>query len=288
MKLLRYGPPGAERPGLLDETGTLRDLSARIPDLAGPALDPAALDRLRALDPATLPVVPGTPRLGPCIATPHNIHCIGLNYRKHAADVGLPIPPEPILFSKATSALAGPTDPIQRPQGATKLDYEVEVALVIGRRTEQVSERKAPDCIAGFCAFNDVSERAWQFERQGQWLKGKSAPGFAPTGPWLVTPDEIADPQALTLFLDVNGETRQLSSTADMIFSMAEIVAYLSRFLVLLPGDIIATGTPEGVAMGMDPPEWLVPGDEVHLGVTGLGEQTQRVIDGAASQEQPG
>ncbi len=279
MKLLRYGAPGAERPGLLDEDGLIRDLSGAVPDLAGETVSLAALDRLRALDPESLPVVEGSPRIGACLASVPTFHCIGLNYVKHAAEAGQEPPTEPILFNKAASALSGPYDPVIRPKGSERLDYEVELGVVIGRRAEHVSEAEALDYVAGYCVVNDVSERRWQSKHLGQWVKGKSAPSFGPTGPWLVTADEIEDPQALPLWLDVNGETRQLSSTADMIFSVAEIVAYMSRFMALVPGDLIATGTPEGVAMAMDPKGWLLPGDVVELGVTHLGEQRQEVVD---------
>jgi 2-keto-4-pentenoate hydratase/2-oxohepta-3-ene-1,7-dioic acid hydratase in catechol pathway len=278
MKLLRYGPAGAEKPGMLDPAGRIRDLSGRVGDLAGPGVSFEALERLRGIEPESLPLVEGGPRIGPCLARVPTFHCIGLNYVRHAEETGADVPSEPVLFNKAASALSGPHDPIQTPRGSTKLDYEVELGIVIGRVTEHVSEADALDCVAGYCVVNDVSERAWQKERLGQWVKGKSAPGFGPAGPWLVTADEVADPQKLPLWLDVNGETRQLSSTADMIFGVAEIVSYMSRFMRLVPGDLIATGTPEGVAMGMSPPGWLQPGDVLALGVEGLGEQRQVVL----------
>lgn len=279
MRLLRYGLPGEERPGLLDDYGQIRDLGGVILDLAGDALSLPSIEGLRAIDVDSLPVVEGTPRIGSCIGAPPNFHCIGLNYAKHAEETGGKPPREPILFSKATTSLCGPNDPIIRPKNSEKLDYEVELGVIIGAEAEHVSEAGALAVISGYCVINDVSERAFQMERKGQWVKGKSAPNFGPTGPWLVTTDEIEDPQNLPLWLDVNGETRQLSNTSDMIFSVAEIVSYMSRFMRLVPGDIIATGTPEGVALGMEPPEWLVPGDEVRLGVEGLGEQRQTVVE---------
>lgn len=278
MKLLRYGPPGAERPGMLDAAGRIRDLSAHTEDFAGEAVSLAAIDRLRALDPETLPVVEGEPRIGPCLASVPTFHAIGLNYVKHAAETGAAVPTEPILFNKAASALSGPYDPIVTPKDSTMLDYEVELGIVIGAVCEHVPEAEALGRVAGYCVVNDVSERHWQKDRLGQWVKGKSAPTFGPVGPWLVTADEVPDPQRLPLWLDVNGETRQLSSTADMIFGAAVIVSYMSRFMRLVPGDIIATGTPEGVAMGMTPPGWLRPGDVVTLGIEGLGEQRQDVL----------
>lgn len=279
MKLLRYGPAGAEKPGLLHPDGTVRDLSAHTPDLAGEAVSLTALDRLRALDLDGLPPVPGSPRLGSCLASVPNFHAIGLNYVKHAAEAGMDPPPEPILFSKASTALSGPDDPVIRPKDSDRLDYEVELGIVIGARTEHVREADALSHIAGYCVVNDVSERGFQLDRAGQWVKGKSAPSFGPTGPWLVSADEVPDPQSLALWLEVNGTRRQASSTADMIFGVAEIVSYMSRFMVLVAGDLIATGTPEGVAMGMTPPGWLVPGDTVRLGIEGLGVQTQHIVD---------
>ena len=279
MKLLRYGPKGAEKPGLLDAAGTIRDLSAHVADLAGETVSLEALDRLRALDPESLPPVDGAPRLGACLASVPTFHCVGLNYAKHAAESGMAEPAEPILFNKAASALSGPFDPVLRPKDSAKLDYEVELGVVIGKRAEYVSEADALAHVAGYCVVNDVSEREFQAERLGQWTKGKSAPSFGPTGPWLVTTDEIPDPQALRCWLSVNGTMRQDSTTADMIFSVAEIIAYMSRFMALVPGDVIATGTPEGVAMGMDPKGWLVPGDAMALGIEGLGEQRQTVAD---------
>lgn len=278
MKLVRYGQPGAEKPGLLDADGRIRDLSAHTHDFAGEAVSRAALEKLRGLDPEGLPLVPGTPRLGACLASTPTFHCIGLNYAKHAAESGAEPPSEPVVFTKAASALSAPNDPVIQPLDSTKLDYEVELGVVIGAVADYVSQADALSVVAGYCVINDVSERNFQLERLGQWVKGKSAPTFGPTGPWLVTADEIADPQTLACWLEVNGETRQRSSTSDMIFGVAEIVSYLSRFMRLVPGDLIATGTPEGVALGMKPPVWLKPGDEVRLGIDGLGEQTQRIV----------
>ncbi|MEL6220784.1 MAG: fumarylacetoacetate hydrolase family protein [Pseudomonadota bacterium] len=278
MKLLRFGPQGAEKPGLLDDGGTLRDLSDFVSDLAGETVSLTALDRLRRIDPASLPAVEGKPRIGSCLASVPTFHCVGLNYVNHAKESGMEIPSEPILFNKAASALSGPFDPVIRPKASQKLDYEVELGIVIGARAEHVSEANALSVVSGYCVINDVSEREFQAERLGQWVKGKSAPSFGPTGPWLVTADEVPDPQALGCWLTVNGADRQRSNTSDMIFSVAEIVSYMSRFMALVPGDIIATGTPEGVAMGMDPKGWLVPGDEIALGIDGLGEQRQTVV----------
>ena len=278
MKLLRYGPIGQEQPGLLDAEGTIRDLSDVIGDLAGPAVTLQTIDRVRDLDPESLPPVLGSPRIGPCVGTPPTFHCVGLNYVKHAKESGAEPPTEPILFNKAASALCGPNDPIIQPKDSTKLDYEVELGVVLGAEAEYIAEKDALSIVAGYCVINDVSERAFQLERLGQWVKGKSAPNFGPTGPWFVTADEVPNPQDLQVWLKVNGETRQDSSTSDMIFSVAEIVSYMSRFMRLMPGDIIATGTPEGVAMGMSPQQWLVPGDRVTLGIEGLGEQDQTVI----------
>ncbi len=278
MKLLRYGQPGQEKPGLVDADGRIRDLSAHTADFAGDTVSIKALDKLRSLDASGLPLVEGTPRIGSCVGWTPTFHCVGLNYAKHAAESGAQPPTEPVLFSKAASALSGPNDPVMQPKDSTKLDYEVELGIVIGAVAEYVSEADALSVVAGYCVINDVSERNFQLERLGQWIKGKSAPTFGPTGPWLVTADEIADPQALGCWLEVNGEIRQRSTTADMIFGVAEIVSYMSRFVRLVPGDLIATGTPEGVAMGMKPQAWLKPGDEIRLGIDGLGEQRQRVV----------
>jgi 2,4-didehydro-3-deoxy-L-rhamnonate hydrolase len=278
MKLLRYGRPGTEKPGLLDADGRIRDLSAHTADFAGETVSIKALDKLKALDVAGLPLAEGTPRIGACVAWTPNFHAVGLNYAKHAAESGMAAPAEPVLFSKATTSLSGPNDNVMQPRESTKLDYEVELGIVIGAVAEYVSEADALNYVAGYCVINDVSERNFQIERLGQWVKGKSAPTFGPTGPWLVTTDEVGDPQTLGCWLEVNGEKRQNSSTSDMIFGVAEIVSYMSRFMRLVPGDLIATGTPEGVALGMKPPVWLKPGDEMRLGIDKLGEQRQRVV----------
>lgn len=277
MKLLRYGEPGKERPGLLDENGTIRDLSGVIDDLAGEALDPAALAKLgqSALD--SLPVVEGEPRLGPCVGGTGKFICIGLNYSDHAAETGATVPPEPIIFMKATSAICGPNDDIVIPRGSEKTDWEVELAIVIGRTAKYVTEEEALDHVAGYCVAHDVSERAFQAEHQGQWTKGKSADTFGPTGPWLVTRDAVADPLDLPMWLKVNGETMQSGSSKTMVYGPAFLVSYLSRFMSLRPGDIISTGTPPGVGMGMKPPRYLKAGDVVELGIQGLGSQRQTV-----------
>ena len=278
MKLLRWGPKGAEKPGMLDEAGGVRDLSGTLGDLAGDALSPASLDRLRGIDPESLPRV-DAPRLGACLSRVPTFHAIGLNYRLHADESGMPHPKEPIVFTKAASCLAGPNDPLTIPKGSVKTDWEAELGVVIGQPTEHVSEAEALSRVAGYCVVNDVSEREWQQERGGQWVKGKSAPGFGPTGPWMVTADEIPDPQALRIWLTLNGgEGKQDSTTADMIFSVAEIVSYLSRFMRLMPGDLICTGTPSGVGMGMKPQRFLRPGDVLELGVEGLGTQRQEAV----------
>ena len=278
MKLLRYGDVGAEKPGLLDAEGRIRDMSAHTPDYAGETISQSAIDAMRQIDVNTLPIVQTSPRIGCCFASVPTFHAIGLNYTKHAEETGAQKPSEPIIFSKASSSLSGPYDPVIRPKNSEKLDYEVELGIVIGKPAEYVSEANALDHVVAYCLINDVSEREFQIERGGQWVKGKSARSFGPTGPWFVTADEIADPQALGCWLSVNGEMRQKSNTADMIFSVKEIVSYMSRFMMLVPGDIIATGTPEGVAMGMKPPMWLKPGDEIRLGIDGLGEQKQTVM----------
>lgn len=283
MRLLRFGDPGRERPGLLDAAGEIRDLSAHLQDLTGDALGDASLARLRALDPGALPRVAGTPRIGPCVARPGKIICIGLNYTDHAAEAGLALPPEPIVFLKATSALCGPGDDIELPRGSAKGDWEAELGVVIGTRAKYVSEDAALGHVAGYCIVNDVSERALQFEHQGQWTKGKSHDSFAPVGPWLVTRDEVPDPQRLEVQLRVNERTYQQGSTASMVFKVHTIVSYLSRFMTLEPGDVIATGTPAGVGMGQKPPVFLKPGDLVRVSITGLGLQSQRVVSGGAA-----
>ncbi|WP_137700661.1 fumarylacetoacetate hydrolase family protein [Marimonas lutisalis] len=278
MKLLRYGPAGAEKTGVLDDEGRVRDLSAHVPHLAGAAVSHVALEQLRALDLSDLPLVETPGRIGACLASVPNFYCIGLNYAKHAAETGAEPPKEPILFSKASSALSGPFDPVVIPRGSEKADWEVELGVVIGREASYVSEADALDYVAGYCVINDVSERSFQMDRGGQWIKGKSAPTFGPTGPWLVTADEVSDPQALGLSLDLNGETVQDSSTDDMIFSVREIISHMSQFLKLMPGDVIATGTPSGVGLGMTPPRFLKPGDVMTVRVEGLGEQRQKAV----------
>ncbi|MEI5998172.1 fumarylacetoacetate hydrolase family protein [Paraburkholderia bengalensis] len=280
MKLLRYGPPGQEKPGLLDSDGNLRDLSDHVADISGDALLPANLARLSALDPTSLPLVEGNPRLGSCVGGTRKFICIGLNYSDHAAETGAAIPPEPIVFMKATSAIVGPQDAIEIPRNAVKTDWEVELGVVIGKTAKYVSEHDAMDHVAGYCVINDVSERAFQAERQGQWTKGKSADTFGPTGPWLVTSDEVHDPQALPMWLEVNGHRYQNGTTATMIYGVRYLVSYLSQFMSLQPGDIISTGTPPGVGLGQKPPVYLKPGDVVTLGIEGLGQQRQNVVQG--------
>ena len=278
MKLLRYGLAGSEKPGLLDSAGTIRDLSGVIDDISGKVLSPAGLAMLKSLDTDALPAVSASMRLGPCVGGVGKIMAVGLNYADHAKEAGLEAPAEPILFSKAVTALSGPNDDVVQPIGSTKLDWEVELSIVIGTRAKNVSEADALNYVAGFCVMNDVSERAFQIDGTGQWLKGKSADTFAPTGPWLVTKDEVPDPGNLEMFLDVNGTRRQSGSTNTMIFNVAHIVHFISQFMTLEPGDIIPTGTPPGVGMGFNPPIYLSPGDEMHLGIQGLGEQRQRVV----------
>ena len=273
MKLLRYGPEGAEKPGMLDAAGRIRDLSAHVSDIAGPLL--ADLSPLRALDSESLPLVEGTPRIGPCVGQVGKFIGIGLNYADHAAEAGLQVPPEPIVFSKFTSCICGPDDSILIPRGSEKTDWEVELGIVIGRPARYITEDQAMDHVAGFCVVNDVSERAFQNERAGQWCKGKGCDHFGPIGPWLVTADEVADPQALRLWLRLNGQTMQDGSTATMVYGVRFLVAYLSQFCTLQPGDIIATGTPPGVGMGLKPPRFLQAGDVVELGIEGLGQQRQ-------------
>lgn len=282
MKLLRFGEPGSEKPGLLDENGTIRDLSSHIDDVGGDALNDAALDRLRALDPGSLPAVPGNPRLGPCVANIGKFMCIGLNYSDHAAETGAKIPEHPILFMKATSAVVGPNDTVSIPRGSKASDWEVELGVVIGKRAKYVSEAEALDYVAGYCVINDVSERTFQAKISGQWTKGKSCDTFGPTGPWLVTRDEVPDPQNLGMYLDVNGERRQNGNTKTMIFTVAQVIAHLSELMSLLPGDVISTGTPPGVGLGMKPePVFLKPGDVMELGIDGLGSQRQDVVEDA-------
>ncbi|MEO1293702.1 MAG: fumarylacetoacetate hydrolase family protein [Pseudomonadota bacterium] len=278
MKLLRYGPKGLEKPGMLCRYGKIRDLSHIITDFGGETVSLRALDELHAIDPERLPEVDGEQRIGACVIDAPNFFCVGLNYSKHAAESGAQVPAEPILFSKATSALNGPNDAVVIPPGSTQTDWECELGVVIGEPCAYVSEAEALKYVAGYCVINDISERHWQRDLGGQWIKGKSAPSFGPVGPWLVTADEIENPQALSLWLELNGERVQNSSTADMIFGVAEIISYMSRFMELRPGDIIATGTPEGVGMGFDPQRYLSPGDRLRLSVEALGEQNQSVV----------
>ena len=280
MKLCRFGAPGEEKPGLVDMQGTIRDLSGVINDVAPDILSSEALDKIRSLDPDSLPVVPQDTRLGPPLTGVSKFIGIGLNYRDHAEEAGLPIPTEPIIFMKATTCISGPHDPIIKPRHATQLDWEVELGVIIGKKAQFVSEEQALDHVAGYCVVNDVSERSFQMQGS-QWDKGKGCDTFGPIGPWLVTADEVGDPQNLDMWLDVNGERKQAGNTRHMIFGVAELVAYCSRYMTLLPGDIICTGTPPGVGMGHKPnPQWLEPGDSLRLGVQGLGEQRQNVVAG--------
>jgi 2,4-diketo-3-deoxy-L-fuconate hydrolase len=278
MKLVRYGNKGEEKPGLIDKSGQLRDLSAHIRDLDGQAYSPDGLARLAALDASKLPAVNGKPRFGAPVTGISKFVAIGLNYSDHAKETGNPIPSEPIFFLKANTSLSGPNDPVEKPRGSTKLDWEVEIAAIIGTRAKYVSEAEALNHIAGYAICNDVSERNFQIDRPGQWTRGKSHDTFGPLGPWIATKDEIADVQNLSMWLDVNGQRRQTGSTKTMIFSMAKCVSYVSQFLTLMPGDIITTGTPPGVGAGMKPPHFLNVGDVVTLGIEGLGEQRQEII----------
>ncbi len=278
MKLLRYGEPGRERPGMLDAAGGIRDLGGEIADLSPETVTAEVLDRLRGIDPESLPKVDGDPRLGPCITRPGKFICIGLNYSDHAAESGMPVPETPVLFMKATSALSGPNDPIIIPRGATKTDWEVELGVVIGRHAKYIDEADAMDYVAGFCVINDVSEREFQLEGTGQWVKGKSCDSFGPTGPWLVTPDDVPDPHNLAMWLEVNGHRYQEGSTRTMVFGVAHLVSYVSRYMSMQPGDIISTGTPPGVGLGQKPPVYLKVGDRVSLAIEGLGEQHQLCV----------
>ncbi|MBY0137820.1 ureidoglycolate lyase [Paracoccus yeei] len=277
MKLLRYGPEGQEKPGLLDADGRIRDLSGQVPDIAGDVLTPEGLERLAALDPASLPVVEGSPRIGACVGQVRKFIAIGLNYADHAAESGMAVPSEPVVFSKWTSCIVGPDDDVVLPPGSRKSDWEVELGVVIGKTARQVSEAEALDHVAGYCVVNDVSEREWQLERGNTWDKGKGFDTFGPIGPWLVTRDEVADPQDLSMWLEVDGKRYQDGSTKTMVFGVAALVAYCSRLMTLLPGDVITTGTPPGVGMGQKPPVYLKGGEVMRLGIEGLGEQTQRV-----------
>ncbi|WP_187971717.1 fumarylacetoacetate hydrolase family protein [Aquibium microcysteis] len=278
MKLVRFGPAGHEKPGIVDAGGIIRDVSSIVADFGPETISPALKDKLAGIDPASLPAAPEGARIGAPVSRIGHFIAIGLNYADHAAETGAPIPKEPIVFSKAPSCLSGPNDDVLMPKGSVKLDWEVELAIVIGERCDYVSKEDALSKVFGYALCNDVSEREYQAERGGQWIKGKSAPTFGPLGPWIVTADEIPDPQALSMFLDVNGQRAQTGSTATMIFTCAEIVSYLSEFMVLEPGDVITTGTPPGVGLGMKPPRFLKAGDTMHLGIEGLGEQRQTVI----------
>jgi 2-keto-4-pentenoate hydratase/2-oxohepta-3-ene-1,7-dioic acid hydratase in catechol pathway len=278
MKLVRYGKPGKEKPGLVDADGKVRDLSGHVDDIGGEAISPRSLNKLKKLKSADLPLVRGTPRFGPCVAGTGKFICIGLNFADHAAESGMKVPPEPIIFMKATSAIIGAYDSVEIPRTSVKSDWEVELGVIIGSHAKYVTEDKAMDYVAGYCVVNDLSERGFQTERSGQWTKGKSADTFGPIGPWLVTKDEIADPQNLKMWLDVNSKRRQDGSTSTMVYGVRFLVSYLSQFMSLHPGDIISTGTPPGVGMGMKPPIYLKAGDVMELGIEGLGSQRQVTV----------
>jgi 2,4-diketo-3-deoxy-L-fuconate hydrolase len=278
MKLLRVGNHGEERPAIVDADGGFRDLSGVVSDIAGTSLLPESLDKLRKINPSDLPPIAGTPRIGACVGSVGKFICIGLNYSDHAAESGMAVPAEPVVFMKATSAICGPNDDVMIPRGSEKADWEVELGVVIGKEARYVTEREALSHVAGYCVVNDVSERAFQLEGTGQWVKGKSADTFGPIGPWLVTTEEAPDPQALNLWLEVDGHRYQNGSTSTMVFGVAHLISYLSRFMSLQPGDIISTGTPPGVGLGQKPPVYLRPGNVIRLGVEGLGEQRQTVV----------
>jgi 2-keto-4-pentenoate hydratase/2-oxohepta-3-ene-1,7-dioic acid hydratase in catechol pathway len=278
MKLARYGRAGKEKPALVDKAGKLRDLSDVVEDIDAQTLAPRALARLARIKPESLPAVRGSPRIGPCVRRVGNFIAVGLNYADHAAESGMPVPKEPVLFSKAPNCVVGPNDDVMIPKGSVKTDWEVELAIVIGSRASYVSESQALSHVAGYCICNDVSEREFQLERSGQWVKGKSAPTFGPLGPWLVTPDEIENVQALNMWLDVSGERMQTGSTATMVFDVKTLISYISQFIALEPGDVITTGTPPGVGQGKKPPRFLKAGDTMALGIDGLGRQDQRVV----------
>jgi 2,4-diketo-3-deoxy-L-fuconate hydrolase len=283
VKLLRFGLPGRERPGILDANGRIRSLEGVIPDLAGEAISPTGLEILRALDPARLPIVEGPVRLGPCVAGVGKFICIGLNYADHAAETGAQVPSEPVMFMKATSAISGPDDDVVIPRGSTKTDWEVELGVVIGSRAKYVSETDALEHVAGYCVVDDLSEREFQLERKGQWSKGKGCDTFGPIGPWLVTKDEVVDPQRLHLWLEVDGHRYQDGNTRTMVYGVAVLVSYLSQFMSLLPGDVISTGTPPGVGLGQKPPVFLRAGQTIRLGIDGLGVQTQKTVADASA-----
>ena len=278
MKLLRYGPAGHEKPAIMDSDGKIRDLSSHVSDIDGTSLGDAELKKIAALDLAGLPEVSASERLGPCVGSVGKLVCIGLNYSDHAEESGLDVPPEPVVFFKATSSICGANDSIEVPRESTALDWEVELAIVIGKDGKYIEETDAPNHIAGYCVVNDVSERDFQINRSGQWVKGKSADTFGPVGPWMVTKDEIPDPQKLSMYLEVNGESRQKGNTSTMVYQVNFLVAYVSKFMSLQAGDIISTGTPPGVGMGMKPPQYLKAGDIVTLGIEGLGDQRQEVV----------
>lgn len=278
MKLLRYGPAGHEKPGLLDDEGVIRDLSSHVQDISGETLSDAALAEIGALDPTSLPVIAPSVRVGPCVGNVGKFICIGLNYADHAAESGLALPEEPVVFFKATSAIMGPNDTVHIPRGSVKTDWEVELGVVIGKEAKYVTEDDALDHVAGYCVVNDLSERDFQLHRSGQWVKGKSADTFGPIGPWLVTRDDVPDPQNLPMFLEVNGHRYQDGSTDTMHFGVAHVIAHLSQFMSLQPGDVISTGTPPGVGMGQTPETYLKPGDKMRLGIEGLGIQSQNVV----------
>jgi 2-keto-4-pentenoate hydratase/2-oxohepta-3-ene-1,7-dioic acid hydratase in catechol pathway len=278
MKLLRFGPQGEEKPGILDDSGRIRDLSNHVSDIEAATLTPERLAALSGIDAASLPAVDGSPRIGVPVTGVGKIIAIGLNYSEHAKESGMELPTEPVMFMKAVTALNGPNDRIVMPKGATKTDWEVELAVVIGRKAQYVEESEALECVAGYAVMNDVSERAFQLEMGGQWVKGKSFDTSAPLGPWLVTRDEIPNPQKLNLWLEVNGERRQTGNTSTMVFNVSHLISYVSRFMTLLPGDVITTGTPPGVGLGYNPPIFLKAGDVMRLGVEGLGEQRQEVV----------
>jgi len=278
MKLVRFGPIGQEKPGLLDRDGVVRDLSGQINDIDSSTLDAQTLARIAALDLDRLPIAPEGQRLGPCVARPGKFVCIGLNYHDHSKETGMPVPTEPVVFMKATSSISGPHDDVRMVRGSTKSDWEVELGVVIGKPVKYITPDEALDCVAGYCLINDLSEREWQLERGGNWSKGKSADSYGPIGPWLVTPDEVNDPQALDLWLDLNGKRMQQGNTSDMVFPVRELIAYLSQCMSLDVGDVVATGTPAGVGLGHKPPLFLSDQDELRLGITGLGEQRYRMI----------
>jgi 2-keto-4-pentenoate hydratase/2-oxohepta-3-ene-1,7-dioic acid hydratase in catechol pathway len=278
LKLVRFGRKGKEKPGVIDKDGVVRDVSSLVPDYGPETISPTLLRTLKKADLSALPAAPRNARLGPPVARTGHFVAIGLNYADHAAETGAPIPKEPIIFSKAPNCLSGPNDDVLMPRGSKKLDWEVELAVIIGKRCDYVEEKDALGHVFGYALCNDVSEREYQAERGGQWMKGKGAPTFGPLGPWIATTDEIKDPQKLDMFLDVNGKRMQTGSTSTMIFSVAHVVSYLSQFMVLDPGDIITTGTPPGVGLGMKPPVFLKKGDAIRLGIAGLGEQTQKVV----------